>query len=252
MYTKMRSIKIIALFSVLIIFVSTISVFAAFEPQVMNLTKYASNDSLIEMVSEYGTVNGKDVKAFKLSEEEKKMTLETTGGTNLENSEVYIIERKMSSGETEASVIADVAVPTSSGGESSETKDGRVTITCVLGYERLTYNNISYVKGTYYGGKVEKQQSLTSVKSVEGLYTDSGAYITISGDMGISAPFKDSTVFDLSKHTTLQTKSLNRDKYFNTNMTGVSMVAAKYTAKFTSSLDSGNTYTISVNAYAYS
>ena len=253
MYAKMNTWKVIILCSILM-FVSTSSVFAASETYTMKPTKYMSNDNVIKMVSKYNTVHGQDINAFKLSDEAKEATLEATGGVDLKKAEVYIIERRMSNNEMETSVISDIAIPTNTGGVSSETKEGRITITCVLGYERMMFSNISYVKGTYYGGKVAKQPTLTVIKSLKGDYVDSGAYITESGEPGISGLFKDSTTFDPARHTTLQTQSLNRDKYFNTNMTGTSQVSAKYTATstFTTGINSGTIYTISVNTNAYS
>lgn len=245
-------LKIIILLCIALVFISTSPIFAASERQMMKPTKRMSNETLIKMVAKEDNISGSDVNVLRLSESQKSRVLETTSNIDLKKSEVYVIERKISNNKMETSVVSDIAIPASTGGQASETKEGRISITCVLGYERMNFNNISYVKGTYYGGRVSKQESLSQVKSLKGTYVDCGAYVTKSGATGISNEFKDSKTFDITKHTTLQTKSINRDKYFNTNMTGVSVVSAKYTATYTTGNNKDTVYTISVNANAYS
>ncbi len=218
-----------------------------------NQTKKLSemtNTELKALINQYYAGNTNDIKVSKLQKAETEAVLESSKPIDIQNTEVYVIQKECGEKNNEKVVIADVAVPIKplSGGVSSETKEGRVTITCVLGYDRLTRDSISYVKGTYYGGKVETQQIGTAITSIKGTYHESGPYITASGGTGFSSGYTTSTTFSLADNRELQTKSLSRDRYFNT-LISTGTVSAKYTATYKVQ---NSTFEISVNAYAIS
>ncbi|HHW94752.1 MAG TPA: hypothetical protein GX736_02340 [Mogibacterium sp.] len=141
-------------------------------------------------------------------------------------------------------IIADVGINSKAYGSVTETKDGRVCVTTVLGYERWNYQNIPYVKGRYYGGKVNYKQAAAKVKKIKGTYHEAGPFVTKSGSYGFSDGYTTSKSFNLANYMTLQTQTLNRTGYFNV-FSGSGRVTTRFTAKYTIG---GSSYTISVYA----
>ena len=100
-----------------------------------NQTKRLSemtNTELKTLVNQYYAGNTNDIKVSKLQKAETEAVLKSSKPIDVQNTEVYVIQKEYGEKNNEKVVIADVAVPikTSSGGISSETKEGRVTITC--------------------------------------------------------------------------------------------------------------------------
>lgn len=165
--------------------------------------------------------------------------------------DAYCIEKKVDDNTFEKTIVGDVRISNKSNMTKSssitESKEGRVTISCTLGYERLTKNSISHVKGLYVGGKVLSQQNGTQITAIKGTYHDIGPYITAAGGSGISSDYTKHFNFDVSKNKTFQKGTVSRTKYFNTYNAG--SVDGKYTVNYKVG---GSTYSIYVNASAKS
>lgn len=98
------------------------------------------------------------IKEIPLEQANKMVTLPKSNMYTFNVDKAYSIKQKIGDNMEEETVYADVLITPKTSVLSSvtETKTGRVNISCTLGYERLTRNNISYVKGTYVGGKGHK------------------------------------------------------------------------------------------------
>ena len=206
-----------------------------------------TDQELMQLATKHEFLDTEGLKISKLSVMEKANMLKSSVPIDISETNVYIMEKKISNAENEKVVVADVAIPArASGGENKATKEGRVTITSVIGYETISKNGVQYKKGKYYGGFVNAQQVGTRVTSLKGTYHDVGPYITASGGSGIGIDYTTSTNFSVSGFTKLQTKQVSRDRYFNTNASPGS-VDAKFTATY---MVQNNTYTIAVTAQA--
>lgn len=206
-----------------------------------------SGEILSVLVDQHKYTNSPNIKVEELDFNQKTDILEGSNQVKIRDSEVYYVTQRFADNDLETTVIADVSLA-ASGGVVEETKEGRVVITCVLGYERFPYKGIDYVKGTYFGGKVNSQQGGLSVTSVKTTYTDCGAYVTNSGDIGIAGNYTNNKTISVSDRYSLKTFSLSRDKYFNTTMP-ITNVVAQYSVTYTMG---GKSSSIYVNAYASS
>lgn len=185
-----------------------------------------------------------------LEQANKIVTLPKSNMYTFKVDKAYSIKQKIGDNMEEETVYADVLITPKTAVLSSvtETKTGRVNISCTLGYERLTRNNISYVKGTYVGGKVISQQNGIQVTSLSAVYHEVGAYITSSGGSGIAPDYKKTFALDVAKKNSFQKKTLSRTRYFDTNAT-VGAVDGKFVAKYKAN-GYNTVYTIYVNASA--
>lgn len=190
------------------------------------------------------------IKEIPLEQANKMVTLPKSNMYTFNVDKAYSIKQKIGDNMEEETVYADVLITPKTSVLSSvtETKTGRVNISCTLGYERLTRNNISYVKGTYVGGKVISQQNGIQVTSLSVVYHDVGVYITSSGESGIAPDYKKTFALDVAKKNTFQKKNLSRNRYFDTHAV-VGSVDGKFVAKYKAN-GYNTVYTIYVNASA--
>ena len=245
---KYLTIKVVAALLLLVLIFPTVS-FADSTDATDCDTKYieSSNEILSVLAGQYKYMSSPNIKVEKLNDSEKTDVLEGSDQVKIRDSEVYYLTQSFADNDLETIIIADASL-VASGGTVEETKEGRVVITCVLRYERFPYKGIDYVRGVYFGGKVNSQQSGLSVTSIKATYTDCGAYVTNSGSTGIAGNYTNNKTISVSDRYSLKTFSLSRDKYFNTTMPATNVVA-KYSVTYTMG---GKSSSIYVNAYAYS
>lgn len=242
-----KFIKVITLCSLVVLLNLSTTFAVSNNDSTIILTYDMSDKELVTLADKYGELKDKNVTISKLSKIEKTRALIGSEEININNSDVYVIQRILDDKESEVTVVADVAVPMrASGGTVESTKEGRVSIASVLKYETLNTGGLAYRKGTSFGGRVIGQQGGVSVQGLTGLYTDSGAYVTASGQQGISGTYTKTKEFSVANRYKTQLESVSRDKYFNTGMTPT-RVSSKFTVKYQVS---NSTYSIWVNADA--
>ncbi|MBR2674086.1 MAG: hypothetical protein IKE52_01320 [Mogibacterium sp.] len=154
------------------------------------------------MLDDSGSIEENGLHADKLDLKEKRRLIEGTENIDIANSDVYVIDREIDNNVSEKTVVVKAA--NKGNGYISHTKEGRVTITCVLGYEKRTIANVPTTRGTYFGGKVNSVQSMVQVTGLTGVYHDAGAYFLANGSSGFSPDYRKTKSFDVAKMKTLQ------------------------------------------------
>lgn len=218
------------------------------------------NEQLFEQMKDGKFIHNDSISTWKLNETQKNNYLRNCKNIDIDSTNVYVIERSLSEQSGEINVITDLvvhskspAVPVRPGvstmGEYSDTGSAsHVVVTAIVGFDKRTYNNVEYRRGTYYGGYINETPLNTAITSLTGTYKEVGAWVGANNNnTGIQAsPLSVSTNFDTSKSTTRQTASLSRSKCYSTTATGT-MLGSIFTAKGKLSTN----YQFTATAYVY-
>ena len=197
-------------------------------------------------------LSGTEATVRELNNSEKKELLKGDNLVNIEESDVLIREVRMDNGEKAQEMLAKITIDEDStkglpsGSTVIEEKSkAYITIKTVLGYQNIKRSGVTYSRGLFYGGKVVSQSNSVVVSSLKGRYHEYGAYVTIGGQTGITAPdYIKNKTFKVSKRYQWQYDTVDRDRYYSTTLSD-NALEAKFTVKGT---QNGNSFTIALNA----